>query len=173
MNKEEMLAAFDICSGYPRYAPPRWLKLRADIEKLFEERDAAISQKTERFIRFAKEQAEWSRATFGSDTERGPVGPLKHLAKEVEECLAKPSDRMEYADLQSRPTSDDPVEHVRTVEERAQKAETLKTENARLRKALRDLVDAEWMMSHDWGGDRQLVLDEARAALTSPSEEQS
>lgn len=27
--------------------------------------------------------AEWSRKTFGSDIERGPEGPLKHLAKEV------------------------------------------------------------------------------------------
>jgi hypothetical protein len=25
----------------------------------------------------------WSNATFGDETERGPVGPLKHLAKEV------------------------------------------------------------------------------------------
>lgn len=27
--------------------------------------------------------ADWSRETFGSDAERGPVGPLKHLAKEA------------------------------------------------------------------------------------------
>lgn len=36
---------------------------------------------------FWNEQAEWSRATFGSDAERGPRGPLKHLAKEVKEAL--------------------------------------------------------------------------------------
>jgi len=36
--------------------------------------------------RFWDEQAEWSRATFGSDTERGPLGPLKHLEKETEEA---------------------------------------------------------------------------------------
>ena len=33
-----------------------------------------------RFLEFAKAQAEWSQATFGLDSERGPVGPLKHLA---------------------------------------------------------------------------------------------
>lgn len=43
--------------------------------------------------------AEWSTATFGTPTERGPVGPLKHLAKEVEEAIATPDDLMEYADL--------------------------------------------------------------------------
>lgn len=35
---------------------------------------------------FWDEQAEWSRATFGSDKERGPVGPLKHLEKEAKEA---------------------------------------------------------------------------------------
>ena len=33
------------------------------------------------------DQSEWSQKTFGSDTERGPVGALKHLAKEAEEAL--------------------------------------------------------------------------------------
>ena len=32
-------------------------------------------------------QAEWSRATFGPDTKRGPEGPTKHLLKEVQEVL--------------------------------------------------------------------------------------
>lgn len=32
-------------------------------------------------------QADWSRATFGSDQERGPMGPVKHLQKEVLETL--------------------------------------------------------------------------------------
>ncbi len=43
--------------------------------------------------------AEWSQKTFGSDKERGPVGSLKHLAKEVQECLADPTDLMEWADI--------------------------------------------------------------------------
>lgn len=88
----------------------------------------------------------WSRATFGSDFERGPVGPLKHLAREVQEVLAAPSDPDEYSDCLilifdaarrsgltldglltaalakmdtnrqrawPKPTSDEPVEHIR------------------------------------------------------------
>lgn len=42
--------------------------------------------------------SEWSQATFGLDSQRGPIGPLKHLAKEAMEAIAKPSDRSEYAD---------------------------------------------------------------------------
>ena len=48
---------------------------------------------------FWREQSHWSQATFGADSERGPVGPLKHLAKEVQEALANPTDAEEYADL--------------------------------------------------------------------------
>jgi hypothetical protein len=47
---------------------------------------------------FSAEQAEWSRATFGADEERGPAGPLKHLAKEVAEAMKSPDDIMEYVD---------------------------------------------------------------------------
>lgn len=43
--------------------------------------------------------AEWSRTTFGSDAERGPAGPLAHMAKEIAEVQANPKDLMEYADL--------------------------------------------------------------------------
>jgi hypothetical protein len=43
-------------------------------------------------------QAQWSQATFGTDGERGPQGPLKHLAREVVECLEAPFDCLEYAD---------------------------------------------------------------------------
>ena len=43
--------------------------------------------------------AEWSQATFGNDNVRGPSGPLKHLAKEVQEAIVKPDDLEEYADL--------------------------------------------------------------------------
>ena len=32
------------------------------------------------------DQAKWSQETFGSDTERGPMGALKHLEKEAREC---------------------------------------------------------------------------------------
>lgn len=50
------------------------------------------------FIRFWHEQAEWSEKTFGTTAERGPVGPLKHLQKEVKEILDKPEDGEEYVD---------------------------------------------------------------------------
>lgn len=36
---------------------------------------------------FFYEHAKWSRVTFGSDQERGPIGPLKHLIKEAKEAL--------------------------------------------------------------------------------------
>lgn len=52
----------------------------------------------EYFLEFAEAQAEWSQATFGTDAERGPIGPLKHLAKEVQEALANIEDPMEYVD---------------------------------------------------------------------------
>lgn len=36
---------------------------------------------------FWNEHAEWSQATFGTDAERGPIGPAKHLKKEIDEVL--------------------------------------------------------------------------------------
>ena len=47
----------------------------------------------------AADHADWSEATFGATAERGPVGPLRHLEKEVAEALAQPYDAAEYADL--------------------------------------------------------------------------
>lgn len=46
----------------------------------------------------ARDQAEWSQATFGKDGVRGPVGALMHLEKEAREAQANPKDREEYAD---------------------------------------------------------------------------
>jgi hypothetical protein len=99
-----------------------------------------------RIQKFWDAQAEWSRATFGADTERDHIGPLKHLAKEAVEAQVRPSDPVEIADCLflvfdaarrsgmtldtlvavaeqkllvnksrkwQKPTSDDPVEHVR------------------------------------------------------------
>lgn len=43
-------------------------------------------------------QSEWSQKTFGLDTERGPIGPLKHLAKEAVEAQANPKGLMEFVD---------------------------------------------------------------------------
>lgn len=98
---------------------------------------------------FWKKQAAWSRATFGEDHERGPIGPLKHLEKEAREAYEETDiekQKMEIVDCLflvfdaarrsgmgldgllhrafvkleinqnrewSRPTSDEPVEHVR------------------------------------------------------------
>ena len=36
--------------------------------------------------RFWREHAAWSQETFGKDQERGPLGALKHLAKEAVEA---------------------------------------------------------------------------------------
>lgn len=44
-----------------------------------------------------QEHAEWSQATFGNV---GPVGPLKHLSKEVLEAAAEPGYLSEWADMQ-------------------------------------------------------------------------
>lgn len=43
-------------------------------------------------------EAEFSDRAFGLPTERGPRGPLKHLAKEAMEAHANPDDLEEYAD---------------------------------------------------------------------------
>jgi hypothetical protein len=48
---------------------------------------------------FWDQLSNWSQQTFGSDSERGPLGPLKHLAKEIVEVQQKPDDLEEYADL--------------------------------------------------------------------------
>lgn len=49
------------------------------------------------FSLFARVRS-WSDKTFGSKKERGPIGPLKHLAKEAKEAAEKPDDKVEYAD---------------------------------------------------------------------------
>ena len=47
---------------------------------------------------FWRELADWSQATFGTDAERGPEGPLRHLIKEAGEALGNQRDLTEYAD---------------------------------------------------------------------------
>lgn len=49
--------------------------------------------------RFWSELSDWSQATFGTDAERGPAGPLAHLSREVAEVQADPGNLTEYADL--------------------------------------------------------------------------
>ena len=103
----------------------------------------------DKFTDLIRDQADWSQATFGSDSERGPMGALKHLEKEARECqeaVGTPELREELADCLlllldasrragikptqlveaaqakmvknkertwPKPTSDEPVEHVR------------------------------------------------------------
>lgn len=67
------------------------------------------NRKTSRdtYLRLWGEVSEWSQRTFGGDEERGPVGPLGHMKKEVDEALeamrlGRPFQEVldEFADLQ-------------------------------------------------------------------------
>ena len=57
--------------------------------------ESASSAQLRRLIR--DRHAAWSHETFG---DVGPIGPLKHLAKEALEAAAAPDDLSEWADLQ-------------------------------------------------------------------------
>lgn len=57
--------------------------------------ESASSAQLRRLIR--DRHAVWSQETFG---DVGPIGPLKHLAKEALEAAAAPDDLSEWADLQ-------------------------------------------------------------------------
>lgn len=57
--------------------------------------ESASSAQLRRLIR--DRHAAWSQVTF---SDVGPVGPLKHLAKEALEAAAAPDDLSEWADLQ-------------------------------------------------------------------------
>ena len=48
---------------------------------------------------FWNEQGEWSQKTFGLDSERGPLGPLKHLEKEAREGQEQVLLRKAYGDV--------------------------------------------------------------------------
>ncbi|MEH6451330.1 MAG: hypothetical protein V7765_21895 [Oleispira sp.] len=56
-------------------------------------------------------------------------------------------------------------EQVRYCTNAANEHDNLVDQNKALRAALADLVKAEWMVSHDWGGDRKTVVDNANKAL--------
>ncbi|MEO5927679.1 MAG: dATP/dGTP pyrophosphohydrolase domain-containing protein, partial [Patescibacteria group bacterium] len=77
------------------------LHAKSDIAWQLAARDLEILRlrESERaFLSLAEEQAEWSQRTFGTDAERGPTGPLEHLAEEACEAIQNPSDVTEYAD---------------------------------------------------------------------------
>lgn len=50
------------------------------------------------FAEHLEQQIAWSEATFGPRSERGPIGPLRHLLKELKEIEADPADIMEWVD---------------------------------------------------------------------------
>ena len=53
------------------------------------------------FFGLVNEQRVWSQETFGKDTERGPIGALKHLeleAREAQDAVGTPEIREELAD---------------------------------------------------------------------------
>lgn len=60
-------------------------------------REASPAQPTPSRDQVRREHAEWSQSTFGNV---GPIGPLKHLRREVLETIAKPHDLIEWADMQ-------------------------------------------------------------------------
>jgi hypothetical protein len=45
------------------------------------------------------DQNDWSATQFGMPDVKGPVGPLRHMEKEVREAIEKPNDIEEYADI--------------------------------------------------------------------------
>lgn len=51
-----------------------------------------------KLLNLINDQSKWSQETFGTDSIKGPIGALKHLKKEVDECLQDPSDIKEYVD---------------------------------------------------------------------------
>jgi hypothetical protein len=52
----------------------------------------------ERMQAFWNAHAHWSRATFGDDSKRGPIGALKHLEKEAREAQEPGHDAYEIVD---------------------------------------------------------------------------
>lgn len=51
------------------------------------------------FDAFWQQAGEWSNETFGPPYIRGPLGPLDHLSKEIEEVKKDPTNITEYVDL--------------------------------------------------------------------------
>lgn len=56
------------------------------------------SELGQRLYALARDQADWSQATFGTDQDRGPLGALRHLEMEAREAQDSPTDAEEYAD---------------------------------------------------------------------------
>lgn len=50
-------------------------------------------------LELADTQQKWSEAQFGTRAERGPLGPIRHMAKEVRELEQEPGCLKERADI--------------------------------------------------------------------------
>lgn len=61
--------------------------------------DSREAKLGEKLVSFWQEQSIWSQQTFGSDSVRGPNGPLEHCEKECREARENPQDIKEYADI--------------------------------------------------------------------------
>lgn len=77
---------------------PKWITTAFDDFEFCSEHCASSWAQRNPFATLGREHGEWSQTQFGLDSERGPEGPLAHLAKEVEEMAADPTDLSEYAD---------------------------------------------------------------------------
>lgn len=51
-----------------------------------------------KFNNFIKDRNKFSSKTFGPKSKRGCIYPLKKLREELEELIAQPKDKMEWAD---------------------------------------------------------------------------
>ncbi len=55
----------------------------------------------DKFLTLMEDQRVWSQETFGKDSDRGPIGALKHLeleAREAQDAVGTPEIREELAD---------------------------------------------------------------------------
>ena len=51
-----------------------------------------------KFKSFTQNHRAWSDAVFGTPDQRNCIGPLKHMKLEIDEVIAKPFDKFEWAD---------------------------------------------------------------------------
>lgn len=56
-----------------------------------------IGDRDNKLTTFLTDHAEWSKKTFGNFQDRGPAGPLKHMAKEVPEAIEAYEELMGYS----------------------------------------------------------------------------
>lgn len=108
-----------------------------DAMKAFrDDAEAALATGCLTLEQFVFLQRAWSAAAFGPSPPRGPIGPLKHLAKEVGEALAAAEALQAAAGRVDDPAAD-PARHGHDVSE----AEAARDE------LLKELVDCWFLVS--------------------------